>query len=241
MTMAAISKLTVNVKQNAAHFSEASMEILKKAMMDKEYPLGAQIFTQGDRRPCFYYVKEGTVKLSKTSDDGTDLVLYYFFPGDFFGELEPSSLDKSLFTAEAETHVRLGVITQDELEFLVCQYGGLAVDYAKWLGEMQHATQLRLRDLLFHGKHGALASVLIRMANTYGIKDGRDILITRKFTNSEVAGLIGATRETVNRMLSKFKRDGLIDYDHGRIKIVNIEDLRELCHCEGCPSSICRL
>lgn len=239
--MTTVPRLTLNVENNACHFSQASLDILKREMINKEFFQGSKIFLQGDKPLGFYYVKEGTVKLSKTSDDGTDLVLYYFFPGDFFGELEPQKNGKSIFTAEAETRVRLGVIPQEELEFLLFQHGNLAVEYAKWLSEMQRATQLKLRDLLFHGKNGALASTLIRMANTYGINDGGQYLITRKFTHSELASLIGATRETVNRMLSKFKKDGLIDYDHGRIKIVNLEELKKVCHCEGCPNTICRL
>ncbi|MGV3489468.1 MAG: Crp/Fnr family transcriptional regulator [Tuberibacillus sp.] len=235
------SELVINVEHNASHFSNSSMEILKSMMTEKEFARGSHIFIEGDNNDLFYYVKEGTVKLSKTSDDGTNLSLYYFFPGDFFGELEPQSIGRCLFTAEAETKVRLGVIHQSELEWQLSQNGGLAVEYAKWLSEMQHHTQLKLRDLIFHGKNGALASVLIRLANTYGIEDGNGILITRKFTNGEMAELIGATRETVNRMLAKFKNDGFINNDHGRIKVINIEGLRKVSHCEGCPNSICRL
>jgi len=235
------SEYVINVEHNAKYFSKRSLELLESIMVDKEFSRGSHVFIEGDKSDLFYYVKEGTIKLSKTSDDGTDLALYYFFPGDFFGELEPDSSGKCLFTAEAETNVRLGIIHQSKLEWLLYQNGEFAVEYAKWLSESQRHIQLKLRDLIFHGKNGALASMLIRMANTYGIIDGNEYLITRKFTNGEMAELIGATRETVNRMLAKFKKDGLIEYDHGRIKLINMEELRKICHCEGCPLSICRL
>lgn len=235
------SKLIVNVEQNANRFSKASFEALEELMTEKDFSKGSNIYIEGDKSELFYYVKEGTVKLSKTSDDGTDLCLYYFFPGDFFGELDPDSVGKYIFTAEAHTRVKLGVIHQAELEWLLFQSGELAVEYAKWSGMMQHHTQLKLRDLIFHGKGGALASVLIRMANTYGIEEGNGYIISRKFTNGELASLIGATRETVNRMLSQFKKDGLIEYDRGRIQLLKMDALRKICHCESCPKSICRL
>jgi CRP/FNR family transcriptional regulator, cyclic AMP receptor protein len=232
----------LNVERNATQFSKPSIEALQEIMTDKDYCQGSSIYIEGDKNDLFYYVKEGTVKLTKTSDDGTDLAMYYYFPGDFFGDLEPKAIGKCVFTAIAHTRVKLGVIHQSELEWQLYQNGELAVDYAKWQSTMQHYTQYKLRDLVFHGKNGALASILIRMANTYGIKDDNDgYFISRKFTNTEVASLIGATRETVNRMLAKFKADGLIDYDRGRIQLLNMEELRKICHCEGCPMSICRL
>ncbi|MFP3490515.1 helix-turn-helix domain-containing protein, partial [Staphylococcus sp. SIMBA_130] len=82
--------------------------------------------------------------------------------------------------------------------------------------------------------HGALASTLIRIANTYGIEEGDTIRMTTKFTNTEIADLIGATRETVNRMLNQLKKDHIIAYENGTIMIKDLEQLKAICHCEGC-------
>jgi CRP/FNR family cyclic AMP-dependent transcriptional regulator len=231
----------MTAKQNCRIFTDDCLEKLESVMTHKDFPAGSTIYIEGDPADKFYYTKEGTVKLTKTSEDGSDLVLYYFFAGDFFGEINLDHDQRCIFTAEALDDVKLGVIQKQDLEWLIYQYGELAVQYASWLAHMHRYTQLKLRDLTFNGKNGALASVLIRASNTYGIKDDRGYLIMRKFTNNDFARLIGATRETVNRTLAQFKRDGLIETDRGRIRIINMDDLKKICHCEECPLGICRL
>ncbi|MNE86560.1 Anaerobic regulatory protein [compost metagenome] len=94
---------------------------------------------------------------------------------------------------------------------------------------------------MLYGKPGALCSLLIRLSNTYGVPDGDEIRIEKKFNNSEMAELIGATRESVNRMLSDMRKDDLIYIEHGTIVIKDIEALRDVCKCESCPVQICRI
>jgi CRP/FNR family transcriptional regulator len=68
------------------------------------------------------------------------------------------------------------------------------------------------------------------------------ILISQTFTNNDLAELIGTTRETVNRMLSTLKKDGVISLDgEGKLKIKKLNDLKEACSCEDCPIEICRI
>ena len=100
---------------------------------------------------------------------------------------------------------------------------------------------MKLRDLLLYGKNGALAAILIRISNTYGINKNDKIVISKRFTNIELAKLIGATRETVSRLLTGFKQDGLIHYNYGNIEILNVNGLKEINQCENCPLEICRL
>ncbi|WP_229727430.1 helix-turn-helix domain-containing protein [Sporolactobacillus putidus] len=94
----------------------------------------------------------------------------------------------------------------------------------------------------FLRKNGALASTLIRMAHGYGRKEEDGIHYTIDLTNSDLAQLIGSTRETVNRMLQAWKNDGAIGYYHGSIVIRNLDYIKAICHCEDrCPMNICRL
>ncbi|GAA0324840.1 fumarate/nitrate reduction transcriptional regulator Fnr [Bacillus carboniphilus] len=229
------------VEKNTFYFSESSFEKITDIMYMEEFEQGARIFWEGDPVQKLFYVKEGSVQLSKLNDEGKDLTLYHYFPGDLFGEFSPSDNQISTFTAQALEDCKIGVIQQADLEVLLWQNGDLAIEFAKWQSLIQRSTELKIRDLLFHGKNGALASTLIRAANTYGIQDGENIHISRKFTNNEISSLIGATRETVNRMLSKLKSDGLISYENGRITITDLEGLKLVCNCEECPLSICRL
>ncbi len=226
---------------NTQTFSEENFTKLKELMYERIVPRGEMIYWEGEDCNHLYYLKSGAVKLTKSSDEGKDLVLYHFQAGDLFGELEDDSHAINSFSAEAMTDCSLGVIQQKDLETILWQNGDLAIDFMKWMGYMQRFTQTKLRDLMFFGKHGALASTLIRIANTYGITEGKTIRFTTKFTNTELADLIGATRETVNRMLNQFKKDKVISYEGGAIMIQDMDRLKAICHCEGCPKNICRL
>lgn len=229
------------VESNTTQFSETNFTKLENIMNEKHFKTNSRVFYEGDACDNLYYVKEGVVKISKVSDNGSDLTLHYFYPGDLFGEFNPNQDKYATFSAEAVTNCTIASISQTDLEQLLSNDGQLALEFSKWLSHMQWYIQLKLRDLLFHGKNGALASFIIRAANTYGISDGDKIHIAKRFTNIEIANMISATRETVNRMLTKLKNDELIEYGQGRITILNLKELKKICHCEECPLGICRL
>lgn len=234
-----ISKNTAGY--NTQSFASENFTKLKGVMYERHVPRGEKIYWEGEECQHIYFLKQGAVKLTKSSDEGKDLVLYYFQSGDLFGDLKDDVHITNSYTAEAISDCTLGVIQQKDLETLLWQNGDLAIDFMKWLGYMQRFLQTKLRDLLFFGKNGALASTLIRMSNTYGVSEGNKVRFTNRLTNSELGDLIGSTRETVNRMLNQLKREEIIDYEGGVITIRDIDRLKAICHCEGCPSSICRL
>ncbi|TLS38981.1 Crp/Fnr family transcriptional regulator [Pseudalkalibacillus caeni] len=227
--------------ENTQSFSKENLALLQDAMYEQFYPKGSTVFWEGDESDKLFFIKNGVVKLTKTTDDGKDLVLFHFQTGDMFGELEDHNHMVYSFNAEAIADCTVGIIQQRDLETLLWQHGDLAIQFMKWMGYMQRFTQSKLRDLMFFGKNGALASTLIRMANPYGIQDGSKVRFATKFTNTELAELIGATRETVNRMLNQLKKDKIIDYENGSIVILNLDHLKGVCHCDGCPKDICRL
>lgn len=181
------------------------------------------------------------MRITKATDDGKHLVIYMHQEGDLFGQVDPFHESAHFFSAEILEDATVGIIQQQDLEVLLWQHGDLAVEFMKWMGLMHRLTQTKLRDLMLFGKLGTLCSMLIRLGNTYGIeKDGR-ILISKKLTNSELADMIGTTRESVNRILGDLKKAGAISYEDGHIVIQDLDYLRDTCHCENCPKEICRI
>ncbi|WP_162287867.1 Crp/Fnr family transcriptional regulator [Indiicoccus explosivorum] len=209
-------------------------------MNHQNFSKGETVFSEGDRMDRLYFVKSGMVRLTKSTDEGHTLSFYHFRTGDLIGQLEGAGHTSS-FTAETLTGCRIGIIRRRDLEEAIRRNGDLAIDFMRWLSFMNHFTQTKLRDLMFFGKNGALASTLLRIANTYGVPEDGKIRFTMKFTNAEIADMIGATRETVNRLLTQFKKDGIIGYENGSIVITDREALKSICHCENCPLSVCRL
>ena len=174
-------------------------------------------------------------------DDGRQLILYMHQEGDLFGQVDPFPTSAHSFNAEAVEDSTIGIIQQKDLEVLLWQYGDLAVEFMKWMGLMQRMTQTKFRDLMMFGKPGALCSMLIRLVNTYGVEREDGIWISKKMTHTELAEMISATRESVNRMLADLKKNGVIACESGHFVIKDIDYLRNTCHCDNCPKDICRL
>ncbi|GAA0355290.1 Crp/Fnr family transcriptional regulator [Bacillus horti] len=242
-----IQKCSINLvhngvsTSNTAHFSEKSLLKLKDIMTTVKMAADTPIFLEGEKADKLYYILSGSVKLTKPSADGRDYDLFYYREGDMLGEYSFSVQTQFGFTAIAQEACELGVISKHDLELLLWQDHDLALEILKWLADMHTCTQYKMRDLLLYGKDGALASTLIRMANSYGEEQGSKIVMTKKFTNTEIANLIGATRETVNRLLSHLRKEQIVDNAQGHLVILDMKRLQNICHCEGCPKEICRL
>ncbi|WKB36603.1 Crp/Fnr family transcriptional regulator [Terrilactibacillus sp. S3-3] len=227
--------------KNAYGFSKQNLDALKGMMTEVFFKKGTSIYWEGDHADKLFYVFKGRVKLFKSAYDGRDLVLHYFTPGDLFGEIEFFGTEQYTFTAKAISDCSIGMIDQKDIEMALWKNSGLTFEFMKWMGSMNQFTQIKLRDLLFYGKNGALASTLIRMINSYGRVEEDGIHYSIELTNSDLAQLIGATRETVNRMLQAWKKEGAINYRHGTIVIKDLNYIKSICHCEGCPLNMCRL
>ncbi|TXK74124.1 Crp/Fnr family transcriptional regulator [Paenibacillus sp. N3.4] len=222
-------------------FSEENFARLQSIMYVKHIKKGDFLFWEGDLADKLYYVIQGGIRINKTADTGKSFILYLFQTGDLFGQIDPFQDSVQSFTAEATMDCEMGMIQRKDLEVLLWQHGDLAIEFMKWMGLMHRMTETKFRDLMMYGKPGALCSLLIRLNNSYGEPMGEDTLINYKINHTELADMIGATRESVNRMLSEMKKDDILAFHQGQIVIKNLEYLRDICHCENCPLEICRM
>ncbi|HEY2495316.1 MAG TPA: Crp/Fnr family transcriptional regulator [Paenibacillus sp.] len=226
---------------NTSCFSEQNFNHLLVTMKDRILPEGSHLFWEGDLSDKLFYIKRGRIKLTKSTDEGKELILYMYQTGDMVGQADPFFSSKHSFNAEVIEESEIGVIEQKDLEILICQHCEFAIDFMKWMGIHHRLTQTKFRDLMLYGKPGALSSTLIRLGNTYGEERDGNTLINKKITHTDLSNMIGATRESVNRMLSDLRKKDAVEYENGMIVIKNITMLQEICHCEMCSKEICRI
>ncbi|WP_245640085.1 Crp/Fnr family transcriptional regulator [Paenibacillus dakarensis] len=227
------------------YLTEEQFRCLESIMQIRKVGKGSYLFWEGEKADKLYYIVSGQVKLLKSTEDGKDLILSVMQNGDLIAQF--NGLNNTLygFSAETMNDLQVGVILLKDLEELLMHRGDIALQFMYWSGLNNQIIESKLRDLLLHGKPGALASTLIRMSNTYGVPaiDG-SIHIQIKLTNAELGEIIGCTRESVNRMLGDWRNEGIIDIEDGKMIIRQIQNLREISKCpnsSGCPVQICRL
>ncbi|WP_240546597.1 Crp/Fnr family transcriptional regulator [Paenibacillus artemisiicola] len=221
--------------------SEGSLALLAGAMQVRHVGKGGSLFREGDRTEELFYVMRGKIRTVKSSDSGRTLTLYLHREGDLLGQLDPFPDSVHAFAAEAVEDAKVGVIRRAELEARLRLHGDLAIELVRWMGLMQRLTQTKLRDLIMFGKSGALCSLLIRLGNTCGVDKKGGLFLDVKLSHAAMADMIGATRESVNRMLGDLKKAGAIDTQEGCIIIKDVAYLRAVCHCENCPKAVCRM
>ncbi|WP_378126139.1 Crp/Fnr family transcriptional regulator [Cohnella boryungensis] len=229
----------------AAFCTPKQFERLEGIMVPMRVAAGGFLFWEGDETENIYYIRSGRIKLRKSTEDGKEYILSILQAGDLICEFPGGQTPLPCgCTAEVTENAEIGVITQHELESLIRNDGDLALSFMNWMAYSHRVTQSKFRDLLLFGKPGALASTLIRLSNSFGVVETYGIRIDMKLTHAELADFIGATRESVNRMLNEFKEKEILDFRYGKIIIRSLKALQEICHCNTCPTcpkEICRI
>jgi CRP-like cAMP-binding protein len=231
-----------NYLDKVTHFSDAHMEALYRVMTWKQVKQGSILFREGDFSPDIYYVQRGNVKFRKTTSVGTTLTLAFYRSGDFIGQWIDDSDSIHPHAAETTTDCTIGILSKQALTLLFKQNFDLMIEFVRLMNISSAIMETKLRDLLLFGKPGALSSLLIRLSNTFGqLNPEGHILIDYKLTNQDIAEMIGATRESVNRMLRELKQQDVIEFINSKISIKNLTYLRDQIHCDECPTAICRM
>ncbi|WMJ20692.1 Crp/Fnr family transcriptional regulator [Geobacillus kaustophilus] len=203
---------------------------------------GTYLFQEGEKADDIYYIQSGKIQISKMDMDGRELTLRICSEGDLIGELTlfcPGA--RYMLTAKALEDSVVSAIPRERLEQELANNPTLAIEWMKWMSLHFRKTQTKFRDLILHGKKGALYSTLIRLCNSYGVMKEDGILIDVPLTNQELANFCGTAREVVNRMLGDLRKKGVISVQKGKIRVHNLQYLRDEISCEGCPPELCRI
>ena len=201
------------------------------------------IFQEGERADDIFFIKHGAVQINQQTESGKELTLRICRNGVIIGENAMfCHIQYHSTTAKATEPSELIVLSKSKFEVLLTGQPSLLIDYLKWMQVENIKNQTRMRDLVLHGKKGALFSTLIRLANTYGEKrEDHSIFINFSLTNTEIANFCATSREMINRMLNDLKNHHILSFEKGFITIHNLDFLKKEIECADCPLAICRI
>lgn len=210
-----------------AGFADEQLGSLVGTLRRRRYPRDAVIFSEGDPGLDLFLVVAGEVKISRTNQAGTELVLALLGPGAAFGELavlEEGAL-RSADAAALEATECL-VMSRAALIGFLKQH-----DEALWRVISQLSAQIRRQDeraaeLAFLDIPGRVARRLLQLAEEQGEPAGEGTRIALPMSQRTLAGLIGASRENVNRALRSFAALGYIALEKGAIVVLKPAELR---------------
>jgi CRP/FNR family cyclic AMP-dependent transcriptional regulator len=207
-----------------ADMTEAEMYRLAERTTMRTYPRGKVISQPSDPPDTIYLIKEGRVKLCRYSASGREQILSLLERGDIFGE-------RSLVGASTEAHCEafedtlICVLRRRDFEDLMQSKPELALRVMKVLAERLRQAEEAIENLAFRDVPGRLATTLAGLAEAYGEPHGEGRRLVLRLTHQDLANMIGATRETVTTVLTRFRDEGLITMDGRRIVIQDLDRL----------------
>ena len=193
------------------------------------YRKGEAIFHEGDPSHSAYIVCAGTVKLITASAEGRVLLLRFAGPGEILGLADIVRQSPYSCTAIASERAVLGAVPSETFLRFVRSYPEAGLRLTEVLSAQYKAAQRETRFLAFGGTSVArLAHLLLEWAAEHGVADANGVRIPSHATQTELAQAIGATRETVTRVLGQLIRDGVLERRPDSIFIRNSDELARL-------------
>jgi CRP/FNR family transcriptional regulator, cyclic AMP receptor protein len=181
---------------------------LEGVMTTRSIERGHTVFREGDTGDRLFVVLDGKVKISRAAADGRENLLAVLGPGEMFGELSLFDPGARTATATTITDSRLASLDHDDLRPLLIERPGVAVHLLQALAKRLRRTNEAMADLVFSDVPGRVAKALLDLAEKFGTAEGDGVRVRHDLTQEELAQLVGASRETVNKALSEFATRG---------------------------------
>ncbi len=208
-----------------ATLDDEAAAALRRSMSEVAYDKGDIVFSEGDQGERLYVVLDGKVKLGHASPDGRENLLGVLGPGEMFGELSLFDPVPRTATATALTECRLMGLGHADLDAWLTGRPALAKALLTALAQRLRRTNEALGDLVFADVPGRVAKALMDLSEKFGTPSDDGIHVTHDLTQEELAQLVGASRETVNKALADFAARGWLTLEPRGVTILDADRL----------------
>ncbi|MGA0113211.1 MAG: Crp/Fnr family transcriptional regulator [Candidatus Nanopelagicaceae bacterium] len=226
MTPRANDQIDEIVVRKAPIFSgldEAAASTLRSSMSLVKLRKGQSLFKEGDDGDHLFIVSNGKVKLGTKSPDGRENLLMILGPGDMFGDLSLFDSGPRTSTATAVTDTKLLSLGQDKVIPWVKEHPEVSLHLLARLASRLRRTNEVVGDLVFSDVPGRVAKALIDLGVKFGDKREEGLFVNHDLTQEELAQLVGASRETVNKALADFAQRGWLRLEARSVMILDYE------------------
>ncbi len=187
----------------------------------RAYPAGTVIIREGDPGDSLHVVVEGQVRITVGSPTGEEATVAVMGQGDFFGDFALLDGRPRSASVLAALPTRTLVVTRDAFVSWISQRPTAALALLETLSLRLRRTDEQLADMVFLDLPQRLAKQLRVLASTAADADGRIAI-----TQAELAMMLGVSRESVNKQLNAFAREGWIRLGRGAVFVLDPESLQ---------------
>ena len=200
-------------------------EALASSLDEAEYTRGDTVFVEGEEGDTLYIVLAGKIKIGRKAADGRENMLSVMGPSDMFGELSLFDPGPRTATATVVTDARLASLSHSSLRPWITDRPEIAEQLLRVLARRLRRTNDALADLIFTDVPGRVAKALLQLAERFGSQEEDGLHVHHDLTQEELAQLVGASRETVNKALADFASRSWLRVDSRAVTILDAERL----------------
>jgi len=202
----------IDIFRNLPH---TDLRQLSELLHRKTFPAGKSLMTVEQTGEVVYFIISGTVKVHIEQEDGADVSISLLGPGEIIGEM--SALDQTNRSASVLTLEETTLLWMDRDAFRHCLAAipTLACNLACTLSARLRSANEQIQSLAALEVETRIARRILAFAERYGqpVPNG-DLLIPIRLTQTDIANLVGASREHTNKILVSYKERGYLSVDH---------------------------
>lgn len=204
------------------------LQPLTGKLRPRRYQRGEVIFHEDDPGDRMHIIVEGSVKISVTSEDGREKNIALFKPGECFGEMALLDGSNRSATATAMEALETLVLMRDDFQEFLAVNPRVSVEITNMLTQRLRNVNQMLVDTAFLDVPTRVAKQLLALASSYaGDSEPAEPRVV-PLGQDELASLVGASRETVSRALTSYRRMGILTTSHRRIVINDLKGLERM-------------
>ncbi len=206
---------------------DESARALRRQMSEVKLSRGDHLFLEGQDGDRLYVVLDGKIKLTRAASDGRENLWSVLGPGEMFGELSLFDPRPRTSTASAVTEAAVAALAHDALRHLLLERPEVSMYMLQALARRLRRANDVVANLVFTDVPGRVAKNLLDLADRFGEQERDGLHVHHDLTQEELAQLVGASRETVNKALADFAARGWLQISARSVLILDTERLRK--------------
>jgi CRP/FNR family transcriptional regulator, cyclic AMP receptor protein len=206
--------------------SEEEIEQLNGQLPDRHLDRGERFYGPDDHSERLFILQKGKVRIFRTTPDGREFTLAVVEAGTVFGEMALTAQQLEGAYAQAMEPSLVSTMARADLERLILEKPKVGLKITHLLSERLRRYETRLEDISMKDVLSRLASIIVLLVESEGIKTGTGYRIPAHYSHERLGTMIGANREAVTRSFSKLQDEGVVELRRRLIYVPEIKDLR---------------
>ncbi len=209
-----------------AVLGEEDLDGVLRLATERVYRRSQTIFTEGDSVEAVFFIVSGLVKVFTVTEDGREQLLHLLGPGEFFPHVGFLEGGRYPANAVAMEESRLSLLRRADLVQLLRGNGDLALRMMSAMIRRIAELHQRVKDLSHRDVRERVVRMLLHLAKEHGRPEPDGVHLRITLTHQDLAGMVGAARESVTRILAELRQEGLVAVDEGGLVLKD-----KMCDC----------